>query len=99
MSRIANWALPASSSFGASVDADGCWTLRSMPAVVVEALLPGGVDARVDGVGLEVEHEGRSSQERPVQHRRRRHQRGDREGGRQQRSDPLHRPAEDSLRT
>ena len=97
MSRIANWALPASSSFGASVDADGCWTLRSMPARSVEALLQGGVDARVDGVGLEVEDEGRSLRSARFSTAAARHQRGDHEGGRQQRSDPLHRPAEDSL--
>ena len=60
MSMIANSARPASSSFGASVEADGSRTSRSTPRRR-SALLERRVDPGVDRVRLEVEHQGRLS--------------------------------------
>ena len=52
-------ALPASSSFGASVEAPGSRISRSMPSIGELALRLGRVDPGVHGVGNEIEHEGR----------------------------------------
>ena len=59
MSRIAKSARPASSSFGASVDARRLPDLEVDPLVLVEAACEPRIDPGVDGVRREVEHEGR----------------------------------------
>ena len=60
MSRIAKSVRPAASSFGASVDSPGCVDRQVDPGVAVEALALRRVDARVDRVGGEIEHERRA---------------------------------------
>ncbi len=91
MSRIANSARPAASSFGASVDSPGCWIRSADPGVLVEIFSLRGEDPAVDGVGSEIEHDGRAF----------RHARfraiptaaggaGDQEDGRQQRDSTSH---------
>ena len=81
------------SSFGASVDADGSRTSSVDARVVVVAVGERRVDAGVDGVGLEVEHEGRLVRgarfSTVVRRRPPMAERG--EDGRQRRGDPSHR--------
>ena len=91
MSRIANSARPASSSFGASVDADGSRISSSIPARSYSPRASAGVEPGVDRVGREVEHEGRLvrgarfSTAVAAAHERERER-----GGRQRRGDPSH---------
>ena len=59
MSRIAKSARPAASSFGASVDSPGWRIVRSILVAVV-ALALGRVDAGMDRVRREVEHQRRA---------------------------------------
>jgi hypothetical protein len=90
MSRIANSARPAASSFGVGRFA-GRPHLEVDAGVAIEALCLGGVDAAVDRVGAEIEHERRAF-------RRARFctvpaaagETGEREDGRQQRDSPSH---------
>ena len=91
MSRIANSTRPAASSFGASLVSPGWRTVEVDAGVAVEALLAGGVDAGVDRVGGEIEHERRA-----FRHARFRTalaatgDAGQQQDGRQQRDSPSH---------
>ena len=91
MSRIAKSVRPAASSFGASVDSPGDLDVEVDPGVFVEAFGLRRVDAGVDRVGSEIEHDGRA-----FRHARFRTapaaagDAGEQQGGRQQRDSPSH---------